>query len=112
MEDHMTDSTVYHADGRSRNISSPADKVAAAWDGFVLTENPSGSAESSDKVDYRELQAKAKEAGIPANQSADDLQKALSDFEAEGGAPAASADASGTGTGPITDNDVQDNAHN
>jgi hypothetical protein len=104
----MSDGIVYHGDGRSRAVTTEADKVAATWDGFVLNEDPTGASQSAEKVDYRDLQAKAKEAGIPANQSADDLQKALAAYESEGGA--AGADAS-SGGDPITPTDTQDNAH-
>lgn len=34
-------------------------------------------------TDYRDLQQQAKDAGIPANQSADDLRKALAEASAE-----------------------------
>lgn len=40
-------------------------------------------AEPEPEPTYRELQAEAKEAGIPANQSADELKAALEDSDDE-----------------------------
>lgn len=84
--------TLYHRNGQARVVNTPADKVAATWDGFVLTEAPA----TAEGADYRALQKAAKDAGIPANQSAKDLQAALADYEAEGGS---------TGGDPITEPD-------
>jgi len=84
--------TVYHRNGQARVVNTPSDKVAAEWDGFVLTDAPA----TAEKADYRSLQKAAKDAGIPANQPAADLAKAL--------------DASSAGD-PITETKTQDNAH-
>jgi len=52
--------------------TSRAQAVALVFDGYVFRgESP------SEDVDYRDLQAQAKELGIPANQSADALREQI-----------------------------------
>lgn len=65
----MTDATVYVKGDRRALAYTPADRVKLEWDGFKK--------QADSGADYRALQARAKEAGVPANQSAADLQKAL-----------------------------------
>lgn len=42
-----------------------------------VTVTPASPESTEPEVSYRDLQAQAKAAGIPANQTADDLKKAL-----------------------------------
>ena len=59
----------------TRYARTRAQAVAFVWDGF----RPA-TAQQPEDVDYRNLQAQAKALGIPANQSAEALQKAIVDY--------------------------------
>lgn len=48
-----------------------------------VTVTPAAEETTDGDVSYRDLQAQAKAAGIPANQSADELKKALEDSSSE-----------------------------
>ena len=59
---------IYVKGDRTRIANTKADAVQAVWDGYA----PQGG-----DSDYRALQAKAKDLGIPANQSAEALTEAI-----------------------------------
>lgn len=63
---------VYVKGDVERVANTPARAVALVFDGFRLKE-----AVPAEDTSYRDLQAQAKELGIPANQSADDLRAAI-----------------------------------
>jgi len=60
----------YAKGDQRRSVHTAADAVKARFAGFKLIA-------AEDGVDYRDLQAQAKELEIPANQSAEELQEAI-----------------------------------
>lgn len=76
---------VYVKGDQTRVANTKADAVQAVFDGFAPVKSNSedssaskgGSEDSS--ASYRDLQAQAKELDIPANQSAEALEQAISD---------------------------------
>ena len=77
----------YVKNGRRKTAASRRDAVALVFDGYTL-EKPVVSEEAT----YRELQAKAKDLGIPANQSEAALREAIATAEpVPGVAPAPSS---------------------
>lgn len=77
---------VYAKGEKTRYAGSAAEAVAAVFDGYKLVEASSdvpaeGTVDNHDEdsTDYRDLQAQAKELGIPANQSAEALRAAIDD---------------------------------
>lgn len=66
---------VYVKGERTRVAASNAEAVALTFDGYVRKgDEPEAEA---PKVDYHDLQKQAKELDIPANQTADELQKQI-----------------------------------
>lgn len=59
---------VYVKGDQTRIVNTRGAAVQAVWDGYTLQGGDS---------DYRALQAKAKDLGIPANQSAEALVEAI-----------------------------------
>ena len=75
---------VYEKDGRTVVAQSPATAVALTFDGYRLVKevddvNAHDGEEVKLEADYRDLQKQAKELGINANQSADELRKQIDD---------------------------------
>ena len=72
-----------------RNAVTPAQAVQAAWEGFVAAPDQA----EQESASYADLQAQAKELGIPANQSAVKLAEAIANFEPEPEAQQSDTDA-------------------
>lgn len=68
----MSEAQIYVKGDQTRRVYTPAQRVAAVWDGFKPA-----SEVTADDTDYRDLQAQAKVLGIPANQSKDALVAAI-----------------------------------
>ena len=67
-----------------RVATTAADEVALRYEDFipvVVNAAAAATVTVATGVDYRELQAAAKALGIPANQSADELEVAIRTFE-------------------------------
>lgn len=67
---------IYVKGDLTRRVFTPAQRVAAVWDGFKPT-----SEVTAEDVDYRDLQATAKSLGIPANQGKDALAAAIASHQ-------------------------------
>lgn len=76
--------------GATRSVSTQADLVRARFDGFTKELGSEGA-----KADRKALQERAKNAGIPANQSNAELEKALADLETDYDVPAGHRAAAG-----------------
>lgn len=79
----MSEVQIYVKGEQTRRVFTPAQRVAAEWDGF----KPASEVTAED-VDYRDLQAQAKSLGIPANQGKDALAKAIAEHDPAPAAPA------------------------
>lgn len=63
---------IYVKGDREKVADTPARAVALAFEGYVLKDTV-----PSETASYRDLQAQAKELGIPANQSEQHLREAI-----------------------------------
>ena len=77
-----TQTGTYVKGERVRYARTPGQAVQAVWEGFRRAD------EVDTDVDYRELQARAKALGIPANGPKAALAKAVADFVPENADPA------------------------
>ena len=104
MSDSQNEAVKVYEKGDRRVVAkSPTHAVSLEFDGYSLAaDNTTGSEPAPDNsVDYRDLQEQAKELGIKANQSADELQSQIDAMLAEGGhVDAPETDSDDTGTDP------------
>lgn len=68
--------TLYSLEGEKYETSSPVEITRLKAHGYSET-----APATSDDADYRDMQTRAKELGIPANQSKDALAAAIADAE-------------------------------
>lgn len=84
MSDAQYQPGIYVKGDQKRAAHTARDAVALVFDGFKLEE----STAPGEDVSYRDLQAQAREHGIPANQTADVLRAAIAEAEAANLPPA------------------------
>lgn len=83
--------TYVNKDGDQRVAKNARQAVALAFEGYALKE-----AVPAEDATYRDLQAQAKELGIPANQSETTLRAAIAEATLNSSTPVDPADGEGT----------------